>query len=111
MADLDDELARLWASHRGEIAARVATIEAAVGPLSDNTLDEASRTAAAKAAHHLAGTAGTFGFPEASACATAVERRFTQPRGHHGGPALAPLVADLRSALQGPGDMIERSRQ
>jgi HPt (histidine-containing phosphotransfer) domain-containing protein len=103
MADLDADLARLWVSHREEIAARVATIEAAVGPWDDDTLDEPSRAAAARAAHHLAGTAGTFGFPDASACATAVERHLTEPHDHHGGPLLAPLVAELRAALQGPG--------
>jgi HPt (histidine-containing phosphotransfer) domain-containing protein len=103
MGDLDAELTRLWVSHRGEIDARVATIEAAVGPSDDDTLDEPSRAAAAKAAHHLAGTAGTFGFPDASACATAVERHLTEPRAHHGGPPLAGLVAQLRVALQGTG--------
>lgn len=109
MADLDAELARLWISHRDEIAARVATIEAAVGPSDDDTLGEASRAAAVKAAHHLAGTAGTFGFPDASECATAVERHLTEPQ--VGAAGLAPLVADLRAALAMSADITDRSLQ
>jgi HPt (histidine-containing phosphotransfer) domain-containing protein len=100
MADLDVRLERVWAQHRSEISARVATIEGAVGALAAGTLDDASRLDAVRAAHRLAGTAGTFGFGDASQHAAALEQRLRAPttRDHHG-RELTHLVRALRVAL------------
>jgi HPt (histidine-containing phosphotransfer) domain-containing protein len=105
MVELDVELARLWATHSDEIAARMATIEAAVVALDAGALDDASRVSAARAAHQLAGTAGTFGFAAASEQAAAVEVHLTgRVAGADGDPsALEPLVVALRAALRGAG--------
>jgi HPt (histidine-containing phosphotransfer) domain-containing protein len=79
----------------------VATIEAAVAELNDGTLDDESRAASARAAHQLAGTAGTFGFADASAHAAALERRLAEPLAQRDAAGLAQLVAVLRTALRG----------
>jgi HPt (histidine-containing phosphotransfer) domain-containing protein len=99
MAALDGELARLWATHRAEVDARLATIDAAVEQCDDGVLDDASHAAATRAAHQLAGTVGTFGFAAASEHAAALEQRLADPSGDVDGPGLAALMTALRAAL------------
>lgn len=103
MVELDVELARLWGTHRGEIDARLMTIETAVVQLNEGTLGDESRAAGARAAHQLAGTAGTFGFAAASEHARALEGGLSAPQAKTQGPVLAQLVVVLRAALRGPG--------
>jgi chemotaxis protein histidine kinase CheA len=102
MVELDTELARLWGTHRGEIDARLATIETAVARLNEGTLDDESRAAARRAAHQLAGTAGTFGFAAGSEHAAALETRLAGAQAPTEAPALAELLVVLRAALRGP---------
>jgi HPt (histidine-containing phosphotransfer) domain-containing protein len=64
-----DILRRVWEKRRGDVLARVDAIDAA---LADGRDDEA-REEGRRQAHMLAGSAGTFGFPEASALARALE--------------------------------------
>jgi HPt (histidine-containing phosphotransfer) domain-containing protein len=101
MVDLDIELARLWDAHRGEIDSRMAAIDAAVAQLRDGTLSDESRAAAVRAAHQLAGTAGTFGFTEASEHAATLVRRLADAQDQHEARRIAQLVIALRAALQG----------
>ena len=102
MAALDGELARLWATHRAEVDARLATIDAAVEQCDDGALGDESRATATRAAHQLAGTVGTFGFAEASEHAAALERRLADPPGQIDAPGLAALMTALRAALEQP---------
>ena len=102
MVELDAELARLWGTHRVEVDARLATIEVAVAQLNEGTLDDESRAAAARAAHQLAGTAGTFGFAAASEHAAVLVQRLADAQAQTDAPALAQLSAVLRAALRGP---------
>jgi HPt (histidine-containing phosphotransfer) domain-containing protein len=99
-AALDGELARLWATHRAEVDARLATIDAAIALCDDDGLDDASRATATRAAHQLAGTVGTFGFAAASEHAAALEQRLADPSGDVDGPGLAVLMTALRAALE-----------
>lgn len=101
-AALDGELARLWATHRAEVDARMAVIEAAVAHCGDGALGDESRAAATRAAHQLAGTAGTFGFVAASEHAAALERRLADPPGQIDPTGLQSLSAALRAALVEP---------
>jgi HPt (histidine-containing phosphotransfer) domain-containing protein len=102
---LDGELARLWATHRAEVDTRLATIDAAVAQCDEGALDDESRAAATRAAHQLAGTAGTFGFAAASEHAAALEQRLANPPDAVGAPAIAPLMTALRAALDHPASM------
>jgi HPt (histidine-containing phosphotransfer) domain-containing protein len=74
MADADDEtralLASIWAKRRGDVLDRVALIQAAIATDHPTATE---RTEAARQAHMLAGSAGTFGFPTASERARSIE--------------------------------------
>lgn len=101
MVELGAELARLWETHSATIAARLATIDAAVAMAADGTLAGPPRAAAVRAAHELAGTAGTFGFAAASAHAAALEERLADERTPVDPALLSERVAALRASLQG----------
>jgi HPt (histidine-containing phosphotransfer) domain-containing protein len=100
MADADDEtralLASIWAKRRGDVLDRVALIEAAIA--TDHPT-ETERTEAARQAHMLAGSAGTFGFPTASERARTIE--LTLESGAPPDGALRALAAALREELEG----------
>ena len=99
MAELDARLARVWAQHHGEITARVETIDVAVAALATGDLDDDARRTAARAAHRLAGTAGTFGFAPASEHAAALDLALRAPPGPGDAAELARLALALRDAL------------
>ncbi len=99
MPALDARLAQVWAEHHGEIGARVDTIDAAVAALATGGLGQGARLTAARAAHRLAGTAGTFGFGLASEHAAALDLALRAP-GESDTAELARLAAALRVALK-----------
>jgi HPt (histidine-containing phosphotransfer) domain-containing protein len=99
MAELDARLAQVWAEHRGEIRERIDTIDAAIAALATGVLDEDARRTAARAAHRLAGTAGTFGFAPASEHAAALDLGLRTPPVPGDAAALARLALALRGAL------------
>ena len=101
-AALDGELARLWATHRPEVDARLGVIEAAIAQGDEGAPDDESRAAAKRAAHQLAGTAGTFGFTAASEHAAALERHLADPPGQIDRAGLQALSIALRTALEEP---------
>jgi HPt (histidine-containing phosphotransfer) domain-containing protein len=72
-------------------AGNLAAIEAAVDDLRVGALDHPAWLAAQRAAHRLAGAAGTVGFPEATAPARHLEDAFTDDD-------LRPDQADLLEA-------------
>src|SRR5687767_12047449 len=59
-------VAAMWERFRERIFVRVAVVEQATMALLQGTLDDALRDQARHEAHRLAGSVGTFGFPEAS---------------------------------------------
>jgi diguanylate cyclase (GGDEF)-like protein len=89
----DEALATIWNQHRETMFARVDTIALA---LADGT----KRGQARDAAHQLAGTVGTFGFPRASELARALERMLAD--GDDDRATMGQMVAELRADLDDP---------
>ncbi|MEP6494142.1 MAG: Hpt domain-containing protein [bacterium] len=69
-------LAALWAKSRDGILERVTVIEAATLALRNGSLDVVLRADAERAAHKLAGVAGTFGYGDATELAREAEAAF-----------------------------------
>ena len=88
-----DALAAIWAQHRDTMYARVDMIAAAL-------LDGSKRPAAREAAHQLAGTVGSFGFPRASDVARALEQMLAEGAADLG--RMGELVGELRADLDDP---------
>lgn len=63
----------IWNSNRDEVMGRVAVLEDAVLAMIEARLSPEDRSAAERAAHRLAGAAGTFGFRRASEAARELE--------------------------------------
>ena len=93
----------IWERRKGEILGRVTLLEDAVAALMGDALGEPQRLESRRAAHQLAGSAGTFGFPRGSELAREMEHMMDP--GMSLGPAqvprLAELVVSLRSELEG----------
>lgn len=86
---------------RASFTQHLATIDAAVSHLAAGTLDENERHAAERAAHRLAGAAGTVGYSHATAPAREIEDAFAgDPRPDQAG-ILRELSATLRRVLSG----------
>ncbi|HYU65961.1 MAG TPA: Hpt domain-containing protein, partial [Jatrophihabitantaceae bacterium] len=84
---------------RDAFANNVATLEGAVGALAHGTLPEDQRREAEHAAHRLAGSAGTFGFPDATVLARELEESFATDPNPAAARVLAVRVAALRRSL------------
>ena len=101
-------LAALWRRHRATNIERVVLLErAAVAVLLDQ-LDEALRAEAETAAHKLAGSLGTFGFPAGSSAALQAETLLRGPC--RDGRLLAEIAAGIRHVIdqtETPGPSIE----
>ena len=95
-AKIRERLQAIYERARGSFAEELATIDAAIHQLVTGALDEPERSAAERAAHRIAGTAGTFGFPEATAPARRLEDAFT----HHPHPDAAHRLATDADALR-----------
>jgi HPt (histidine-containing phosphotransfer) domain-containing protein len=78
-ARLQETVSHIGARARQTNRARAAVIAAALDAWQRGSLGEEERTAAQRAAHQLAGSAGTFGYPGASAPARDLERMFATP--------------------------------
>lgn len=98
----------IWVSVRPVMMAGVDELDAAVVAVRDDKLDEAGREDAQRAAHKLAGSAGTFGFDLASEQARTLEAIFAGARVLRGAlPAgqvasAAAAVDVLRRELDAP---------
>lgn len=66
-------LASIWARHSDDALASVEALEDAVAALIEDSLSHEGRRAAEREAHRLAGSAGTFGFLQASESARQLE--------------------------------------
>jgi HPt (histidine-containing phosphotransfer) domain-containing protein len=106
--DLDDVRERtqaavraVWHAHRPVYLARLAALEAAAEALKSGALDAEARAVAVDEAHKIAGAAGTFGFPAASAIAKQIEAmlRADRPLSAADGESLAGLAAAIRAHL------------
>jgi HPt (histidine-containing phosphotransfer) domain-containing protein len=101
---LDAAIAALWRDARPRALGRVETLEGAVGALGAGRLDPDAAAEATREAHKLAGALGTFGMPEGTRHARALERRLGEGAGPGDAPELAVEVAALRTVVEaGPG--------
>lgn len=97
-AALTNQIRALWTRVRPSMLARVDVIDRAVVAHLEGRLDEAARADAQRAAHQLAGSAGTFGAADASRIARALELALAD--GPEQGLWAAEQVAALRAALE-----------
>jgi HPt (histidine-containing phosphotransfer) domain-containing protein len=88
-------LSAIWTRHRDVVLARLETIERGTQPGATVEM----RTAAASAAHQLAGTVGTFGFSRGTELARQIETGLQAPNA--GQPDLHALAELLRRELEG----------
>ncbi len=87
---------------------RAAQLERSLELAAEGRLDEAGRAQAAAVAHQLIGSAGTFGFPEASRAATELREFFTRPQLDDDDVRLAQgRLTALRDDLQNGDSEIE----
>ncbi|MCW2780158.1 MAG: Two component response regulator receiver modulated diguanylate cyclase [Marmoricola sp.] len=96
-----ERLQAIYQHARASFAEELAAIDAAVTQLETGALDEPQQRAAERAAHRLAGTAGTFGFPEATEPARRLEDAFAHPLHPDAVHRLATDAAALRTILSG----------
>lgn len=101
---VDAAVQGVWARLRDTITARVDVIDEAVAALVEGRLDEPIRADAERAAHKLAGSAGTFGFHDATRLARQLEHRFAADPDIGEARAAAEAVVALRSALEAPDE-------
>jgi DNA-binding response OmpR family regulator len=95
------QLDAIWERSRPEIEGRVDAIENAAVSLLMGALDEAERARAFAEAHKLAGVAGTFGFPQATALAREAEGilRADHERTQSDVVRLSAIANELRAEL------------
>ncbi|HTE45271.1 MAG TPA: Hpt domain-containing protein [Gemmatimonadaceae bacterium] len=101
---MSEKLTGLWAKTRDSVLARVAVIESATDALRTGTLDADARAAAERAAHKLAGVAGTFGYWEAAEMAREAESAFegTEPIPPMCVTQLSEIAVKLHAQLMVP---------
>lgn len=94
-------MARIWAESADLIRSRVETIEGVAVALLEGAVSAEARTEAARAAHSLAGTAGSFGFVRGGELAREAENILKSPEEIASSAVLrlASLVVDLRREL------------
>lgn len=90
----------VWQANRAVYMARVAGLEAAAEAARSGALTPEAREAAADDAHKVAGAAGTFGFPEASRLAKAIEQLLNSDDPVDA-DRLQALTAELKQAFEG----------
>lgn len=95
------QLLILWERFREPTLARIDVLENAALALLENKLSPGEKDAAAREAHKLAGSSGTFGFPRASTIARDLENRFTRPTEPPEAVAISELLLELRRELEG----------
>ncbi|HEX2016310.1 MAG TPA: response regulator [Solirubrobacteraceae bacterium] len=102
--DALDAIQAIWLRRRASVLARVGIIEAAVGEASTGVLSDELRFQAAREAHMLAGSAGTFGFPRASELARELELALEAPA-----PPQADELPHLRECVRGLREDLQSS--
>ncbi|MHB9144751.1 MAG: response regulator [Symbiobacteriia bacterium] len=95
-------VAGVWERFKDPILARVTVLERATTALLANALDDDLRQQAGREAHKLAGSVGTFGFPEGSRLAREAEQllQLGGPLRQAEAQRLSELVVALRRELQ-----------
>lgn len=102
----------IWERHRPIIERQVSTLEEAVSAVGRGTFDCDLRLEAQHAAHKLTGSAGTFGYPEASEAARRLEGSFRSEAviRPEQADSLRQVVLTLRRALSRDADQLPAPR-
>jgi HPt (histidine-containing phosphotransfer) domain-containing protein len=92
---------RMWVQFRPQIDERVSVLESAAAAVAAGTLTEEQCKTAAKAAHSLAGTLGTFGLPEGTVLSREAEPVFSEglPVNQEKAARLAVIASELRTMI------------
>src|SRR5690348_8818293 len=98
--ELDAAIAALWLRQRDEMLRRVDIVEAAVASLLEGNLEAESREEAERAAHKIAGAAGSFGFADASTHAREIETAMRRNVTLADAPRLSELVVAIRREFE-----------
>jgi diguanylate cyclase (GGDEF)-like protein len=101
-------IAEVWKKFQDTIMGRVAVVELAAHALLKGTLDGELRQKAERDAHKLAGSLGTFGFPQGSHLAREIEEilKVEVIDDHAQTEHLIELVAALRRELEQPQNQL-----
>lgn len=92
--------AALWQHAHHVQVDRASVVESAVMTLLEGRLEDAERATAERAAHKIAGSAGTFGFPRASEIGRELEILLAgRPEGAESGLRAAALIEELQALL------------
>jgi diguanylate cyclase (GGDEF)-like protein len=99
--DVRSALVALWKEHRGTIRERINSIDKAIVSLMQNELTKELREAAARDAHKLSGSLGTFGYSDGTRLARELERQFEgdAPLSPTDSVQLSELAVALRREL------------
>jgi diguanylate cyclase (GGDEF)-like protein len=102
VSETADALRAIWEQRRENVLERVGVVEEAIAEGLSGRLDADLQARAAREAHMLAGSAGTFGFLDASAAARELEHALEGPEAppEDTFPHLADLVGRLRADLE-----------
>jgi CheY-like chemotaxis protein/HPt (histidine-containing phosphotransfer) domain-containing protein len=102
--ELAGRLGEVWERFQGRTQERIAEQEQAIVALLAHALTADHQARVLQEAHKLAGSLGTFGFPEGSRLALDLEQAWAGPLGStERGVRLAEIVVDLRRATRSPG--------
>jgi HPt (histidine-containing phosphotransfer) domain-containing protein len=97
--DLTNVLDRMWLRFRPQMEERLTTLEAAAIALTANTLSIEHCSAAASAAHNLAGVLGTFGLAHGTDLARQLEQYYSASPTSVSAPQLEAFTAELRALI------------
>jgi HPt (histidine-containing phosphotransfer) domain-containing protein len=89
----------MWLQFRPQMEERLTTLEAAAIALMANALSLEHCSAAASAAHNLAGVLGTFGLAPGTDLARQLEHHYSAALTPASAPQLKSLTAELRSVI------------
>ena len=112
-ATVDPALRTIWEAHREEVLESLELIARAVAELLGGALDDGLRAEAARAAHKLAGSVGTFGFARASERALELELALADPDSltTERAPELADLWLQVSDELADDGAAAPREQE
>jgi signal transduction histidine kinase len=98
--NLGGAIAQLWARQRDDLVRRVEVIESAIAALRTGGLTQEQRLLAARAAHRIAGAAGSFGFADAARYGRELETALGRGPMPEDVDRLTELVRGIRQKLE-----------
>lgn len=97
---IDQMLLTIWRKNYPILIERVSLLKKACSALTNNALDETTRSDAHAAAHKLAGVLGTFGLKEGSSIASELENSLDAQANPPGEQNFCALVEKLAAMIE-----------